>query len=195
MTDGKSRGRYPRGGTQPITGQLPGRGSIPEPARLPTCPPLCLSIYSYQVSPHDSEGSKVLSTINIRAAKTDWSGRRKSWTFLRLISSICLHCGVAKNCTDLNTRYQLQQRTSSLNTQAGLTLFMVWSTEIDQDWPDSRSKRFWAGYYWWGAAAIDIPQHFPDNLWRCLGREGPCPAAAHLSRHLPHATQIFRHEQ
>ena len=65
----------------------------------------------------------------------------------RLIFSICLHCGVAKNCTDLNTRYQLQQRTSSLNTQAGLTLFMVWSTEIDQDWPDSRSKRFWAGYY------------------------------------------------
>ena len=92
-------------------------------------------------------GSKVLSTINIRAAKTDWSGRRKSWTFLRLIFSICLHCGVAKNCTDLNTRYQLQQRTSSLNTQAGLTLFIVWSTEIDQDWPDSRSESFWAGYY------------------------------------------------
>ena len=79
--------------------------------KIATCPPLYLS---YQVSLHDSQCCKVLSNINIRAAKTDWSGRRKSWTFRRLIFSICLHCGVAKNCTDLNTQYQLQQRTSSL---------------------------------------------------------------------------------
>ena len=85
-----------------------------------------------------------------------------------------LHLSSLRCCQKLHwPQYSIPTATENLEPASTLnpgspSLGCDWLKFTNINW--ALEKSFLAGYYWWSAASIDIPQHFPDNLWRCLGR-------------------------